>query len=77
MIAPPPQLFIPEWFARKICLLGHGEKCCKYLTAGQHGFYCAKLDEKLKQQIDMLKLVAKGDNCPGTPMKSGIEEARN
>jgi hypothetical protein len=50
----------------KVCKLGHGAGCCRYLASDPSGFICAKNDEKLKHTIDKrTDMNAKGDNCNG------------
>jgi hypothetical protein len=70
MKGPPPQLFLPSWFAREICLMGQLDKTCKYLSVGENGYSCCKLIPEIREKIDELSktFTAKGDNCPGTPM---------
>lgn len=67
---PPPQLFLPDWFADQICLVGQGKKTCIYLTVGENGFTCAKLIPNASKAINERRktFTAQGDNCPGTPM---------
>lgn len=56
-----------EW-AKRICLIGQGSECCRYLTMGAHGWSCEK-HGTLRAHIDKRALThvmhAKGDNCPG------------
>ncbi len=49
----------------KVCLVGQGADCCRYILGGSSGFKCAKgtfLATALDARIDM---VAKGNNCNG------------
>lgn len=55
---------------KKICRLGQGLSCCRYLLEGKLGFECAKVDRKKKLQVDLdweINKVhtARGDNCAG------------
>lgn len=70
MKGPPPQLFLPEWFTQTICLIGQGEACCRYLAVGENGHICVKLISSVRRVLDTRQttFIAKGDNCPGTPM---------
>lgn len=52
---------------KKICKIGYGDKCCRYLSCGKE-FECLKhtyikciLDERVKNKT----INAKGDNCEG------------
>src|SRR5262245_33361635 len=40
-----------DW-ARRVCGIGQGKACCKYLCMGAGGWCCAKLSEGLRAQID-------------------------
>jgi hypothetical protein len=69
---------IPDWLclaqahAEEVCKLGQGPATCRYLTLGENGWFCAKLDKKLKGDIDRQQetFMAKGDNCDGIRMIS-------
>lgn len=54
---------------KTVCKMGQGEKCCRYLGMGEHGFECLKKDELHKASIDLKwateSHVAQGDNCDG------------
>lgn len=60
----------------KVCKMGYGASCCKYLVMGTKGFECMKTDPKSKKIIDndwaKTPHVAQGDNCDGF----GVEEER-
>jgi hypothetical protein len=57
----------------KICKLGQGALCCKYLVMGSEGFECMKIDTENKKVIDenwkTVEHVAQGDNCEGKEQK--------
>lgn len=52
----------------KVCGLGSGEKCCRYLGMGPKGWQCLK-HSSFREMIDARmaagQMVAKGDNCEG------------
>jgi hypothetical protein len=50
----------------RVCKIGQGALCCRYLTAGAGGFECAKRTS-LRFTIDgrIGSMNAKGDNCGG------------
>lgn len=58
----------------KVCKMGYGASCCKYLVMGTKGFECMKTDPKSKKVIDddwaKTPHVAQSDNCKGF----GVEE---
>jgi hypothetical protein len=60
-----PAEFTDEYRAN-VCQLGHGSKCCRYLTMGADGFKCAKRTS-LRFTIDARAstMNAQGDNCDG------------
>lgn len=60
---------IPENHLIEVCRYRQREKCCKYIvwSIEKKGFYCGKLVEKTKKNIDEFShsMIAKSDNCPG------------
>lgn len=56
----------------KVCKIGYGSACCKYLVVGHQGFECMKTDATNKATIDKnwetVSHVAQGDNCEGKPI---------
>jgi hypothetical protein len=57
---------------KKVCKIGQGKDCCRYILCGGEGFHCAKLDPDLKPIKDNLdqraasgNMVAQSDNCEG------------
>lgn len=62
-----------ESHIRKVCKIGHGGDCCKFLTVGTSGFECAKNHPAVASHIIMYwdianpPHVAQGDNCEGVP----------
>lgn len=51
-----------------LCLAGHGENTCRYLTIGVKGPSCEKhsdLGPFLDRRVQAGLMEAKGDNCPG------------
>jgi len=52
----------------EVCLMGQGEKCCRYIIAHpDDGIVCAKDRPNLKYAIDarVNQMTAKEDNCEG------------
>jgi hypothetical protein len=74
-----PRLYLEDDWTFNICNIKGGKDCCKYLVTGQHGFACAKLEDRIRVQIDFLahKFTAKGNNCPGLIMLDGTLISRN
>ena len=56
----------------KICKMGQGSACCRYLGMGENGFECFKTDAHTKMWIDgrVNRMTAKSDNCPGYGVKN-------
>lgn len=53
---------------RDICLIGQGEKCCRYLAMSPHGWSCEKLTPArfvLDDRVAAGSMYARGDNCDG------------
>ena len=59
-------------YLTKICKIGQGAACCRYIVAGGNGISCAKLTG-LKTTIDQRvadgKFTATSDNCEGKDEK--------
>ena len=56
-----------EW-VRDVCLVGHGQDCCRYLTMSAAGWSCEKhsnLRSLLDRRVATKTISARGDNCPG------------
>jgi hypothetical protein len=54
-----------------VCLIGAGNKCCRYLMVGGYGFECAKitaLKTTLDTRVKQGRMIAQGDNCEGKGM---------
>ena len=60
----------------KVCRIGQGHECCRYLMMGTKGFECAKvagigvkalLDKRVAEET----MTARGDNCDG---KESLED---
>lgn len=52
----------------KLCRIGQGAACCRYLVCGGRGFECEKHGElraTLDQRAAAGQMVARGDNCEG------------
>ncbi len=54
----------------KVCRIGQGHECCRYLMMGTKGFECAKVAEigvkaLLDQRVAEETMTARGDNCDG------------
>lgn len=56
-------------YVEKICKIGQGEACCRYLVVGSKGFECMKVDPDNKIAIDMHWAThahtSQGNNCEG------------
>lgn len=66
MIIPngPPD---DDW-AKKVCKIGQGRACCRYLTMGNKGWSCAKhapFKAHLDNRVARGDMRAHGDNCDG------------
>ena len=51
-----------------VCLIGQGEKCCRYLTMAPTGWSCEKLSDAgrlLDIRAAAGQMTARGDNCVG------------
>ena len=58
---------VPDDHWKKICRMGQGSDCCRYLAMGSDGFCCEKhtgIGRSIDQRTDMS---AKSDNCTGAP----------
>ena len=65
---------ITEEHLKKICRIGQGNKCCRYITVGPKGFACVKhtsTSKYLDSRVRNNDMVAQGDNCDGYPSKEG------
>ena len=54
----------------KVCRIGQGHECCRYLMMGTKGFECAKvagigMKALLDQRVAEETMTARGDNCDG------------
>lgn len=54
----------------KVCRIGQGHECCRYLMIGPKGFECAKVagirvKALLDQRVAEEAMTARGDNCDG------------
>lgn len=65
---------IPKHVLEKICKVGQGLDCCRYVGSGENGIECLKVDEKFKKIVDKRvkdgKFTAISDNCRGLVFKS-------
>jgi len=53
---------------KRVCRIGEGHACCRYVTMDGDGFDCAKHGEfraHLDHRVSMETINARGDNCPG------------
>jgi hypothetical protein len=61
---------VTDEFARDVCRVGQGEKCCAFLTF-DGTWMCAKADLGLEltimSRLERGAMTAKGDNCSGPP----------
>lgn len=59
---------VPGGHVHRVCLIGQGDACCRYLVVGS-GFECAKFPLSARQMIDARvdagSFTAAGDNCDG------------
>jgi hypothetical protein len=58
----------------KVCKIGQGKECCRYLAAGINGFLCLKLTEgkkNLDKRVSEGNINAQGDNCEGESEEEG------
>lgn len=56
-----------EW-AKTVCKIGQGHKCCRYLTMSPDGWSCQKhgsLASTLDAKARLGQMVARADNCLG------------
>ena len=63
---------IPTETLLRICKIGRGVACCRYIVSGGNGFECAKhepdLNRQINERVNEGLFVARGDNCKGLPM---------
>jgi hypothetical protein len=53
---------------KKICKIGAGKECCRYLACGAGGFECLKnssLKAIMDKRVNEGTMNAQGDNCDG------------
>jgi hypothetical protein len=66
-------------YLNKVCKIGQGSQCCRYIVAGPEGITCAK-KTPFKAQIDMRvargMFAAKADNCDGLPPDKLLNELK-
>lgn len=58
----------------KVCRIGQGHDCCRYLMMGSGGFECAKLTGlkgMLDRRVEEETITARGDNCDGKESLAG------
>jgi len=59
-----------EW-AKRVCQVGQGAACCRYLLLAAHdGWRCGKLTDfkaYFDRRVTEGTITAQGDNCPGYP----------
>ena len=59
---------VPDGHAHRVCRIGQGNACCRYLVVGSGGFECAKfssLRQTLDNRVAAGSITAIGDNCDG------------
>ena len=59
---------VPNEHMQKVCKIGQGKECCRYLTVSMVGFECEKGGELaaiLDKRVAQNEMVAQGDNCEG------------
>ena len=59
---------IDDNYRMKICKMGQGGKCCRYLVLGAKGFECAKgssMATAIDSRVERGQFTSKGDNCDG------------
>jgi hypothetical protein len=57
-----------DGYVKRVCKIGQGASCCRYLTMGPQGWDCEKhtqLGRYLDGRVKREELVARGDNCEG------------
>jgi len=63
-------------FAREVCRLNTGSRCCRYITLSADGFHCVKLAPALAKIIEARVAAgtfhALGDNCAGRPIEDEL-----
>lgn len=60
-------------YLNAVCRVGQGADCCRYLIGDSAGLHCAKhvpeLASLLDERVRLETIYARGDNCPGKPLK--------
>ncbi|MFA5599854.1 MAG: hypothetical protein WDA06_04580 [Phenylobacterium sp.] len=59
---------IPQDKLYEICLIGQGNKTCRYIMMGDAGYICIKnssIQETIDQNVKDKKMTAIADNCFG------------
>lgn len=59
---------IPEKTLDKVCLMGQGKLCCRFLVVSGEGISCAKhsdFHKTINYRAETEQMVARGDNCEG------------
>lgn len=57
---------VSDLYVEKVCKIGQGAACCRFLVGGPKGFECGKMYPELVAQIEArTDMMAKADNCPG------------
>jgi hypothetical protein len=67
---------IPEAYFKKICKIGQGADCCRYLGCGKDGFECLKNTELqgiLDKRAEDKSMSAQADNCAGYDVKEQMQ----
>lgn len=57
-----------EPWLKRVCRIGQGHDCCRYILCGAGGFHCGKhgsLRAHLDDRVARETINARGDNCPG------------
>lgn len=54
-------------YVQDTCLIGQGERCCRYIMVDGDGFFCAKNDPDGEAIIarSLAGMTSQGDNCKG------------
>lgn len=65
---PNSRADLTDTWTKRVCKIGQGHACCRYLTISGGGWNCEKhsdLGRYLDQRVAAENMNARGDNCPG------------
>lgn len=55
-------------FVKRVCRIGQGRQCCRYVSFGAGGWDCEKYKSTglyIDQRVERGEMNARGDNCGG------------